>query len=185
MWIVIVSLLVVALFVYLMSTALTSNQKKNENREDTIRIIKCYHSNVDFVGNTWVYFSFQNLSSKAIKYLFFTVSFYNNVGDLVTRKLCKVVGPIHIDEVHNDGKHWQLYVGGEATKMRLTEVKIEYMDGTSASFLGENLQKINGYHRVLSYGEGNTDTQRALKQWNFSYVFISIIILISIIASAA
>ncbi|WP_333695485.1 hypothetical protein [Flavobacterium sp.] len=73
--------------------------------------------------------TFINTSTKTIKYIWFTVKSINPVGDLVSTKTLKGVGPI---KPNNEGEYIFDYVWFsdlvETTK--LLTVKIQYMDGS-------------------------------------------------------
>lgn len=81
---------------------------------------------------------FQNLSNKTIKYITFTVYYYNAVGDLVednisgkTSGTFKITGPI--DPKENVMFRDVLMYSKTCTKFYISDVKIEYMDGTIVS----------------------------------------------------
>lgn len=81
---------------------------------------------------------FQNLSDKTIKYITFTVYYYNAVGDLVednirgkTSGTFRITGPIKPKEnvIFRD----ILMYSSTCVQFYITDVKIEYMDGTIVS----------------------------------------------------
>lgn len=81
---------------------------------------------------------FQNLSNKTIKYITITVYYYNAVGDLVkdnisgkTSGTFKITGPI--DPKENVIFRDVLMYSSTCTKFYISDVKIEYMDGTIVS----------------------------------------------------
>ncbi len=112
-------------------------------KEATSNTGKCY-----FVGNFYVgkdsadgiflHWAAKNVTDKTIKYLTFTMEFYNAVGDLTaeeitkqTSKTVKVTGPI--------GPQESLYIKDivgysvDCQSIKITNLDIEYMDGTTFS----------------------------------------------------
>lgn len=88
--------------------ALVNEQKRQAEIEDArklIRVTKVAVSAPDSAGGVELYFNFINESEKTIKYVYFSVTFYNAVGDVVngqynygTVNYCKDTGPFATGE---------------------------------------------------------------------------------------
>lgn len=94
-----------------------------------------YYNSADGLYLAW---AAKNTSSKAIKYLTFTVAFYNSVGDPArdyitgqTSKTIRLIGPIEAGETF----FYRKIVGysSSCSLVKITNVTIEYMDGTKIS----------------------------------------------------
>ena len=147
----------------------TSDNKTNISQIDSveylfdvhnsIKITSCYFSRPDYCGGRDIYFRYQNLSKKTIKYLIFEVEFYNAVDDLVscfirnkTLFRCKDTGPIYPLKYNDKKTYWPLLIyNWQVTKMRLKTIEIEYMDGTTLEIEQDALRFILGYKS--EYGE--------------------------------
>ena len=91
--------------------------------------------------------SFLNLeSSKTIKYITFTVDPYNTIGNKATCNIRRysrfngtITGPINSGVWRgNDGYSWEhAWYNNTIVKVKLVEINIEYMDGTTMK-IGEN-----------------------------------------------
>lgn len=94
----------------------------------------------------WGYFDY----SKIIKYISFTVIPYNNVGDIQTCKISgksaitgTITGPISASDSFNPSNYgvptkWEnVWYNNTITWIKLTKVVVEYMDGTSYSYVNE------------------------------------------------
>lgn len=91
-----------------------------------------------------VYFNFKNNCDKTIKYMYFTIQFYNTVDDLQfvgndIESRCEIVGPYAPGEGLK-GEHWRYsyYTSQLDTyhigRIELTKLEIEYTDGTKVTF---------------------------------------------------
>jgi len=73
--------------------------------------------------------NFINMSKKKIKYLYITVRAVNAVGDLVTSKTAKAIGPILYNEV-GSYSYENLFFTKIIESIRITSIKVQYFDGT-------------------------------------------------------
>ena len=114
----------------------------------SIAITSCYLSKADYCGGRSVYFHFKNISKKTIKYLTWEGSFYNAVGDLVSceiRDYCTMRGTV-TGPIKPNGTNWDSYYWGcaiynyTARRIEITNIEIEYMDGTSLNIRGNEIQ---------------------------------------------
>lgn len=95
--------------------------------------------------------SFDNLSSKTIKYITFSAQAFNPVGDAVSDDItgrsirrCELTGPIEAKRLRA-GATWEcVWYNKTISTSRLTSIEIEYMDGSSLYISQEDLQKL-GY----------------------------------------
>lgn len=123
--------------------------KAKQDAQNTIKINKIWVSSPDSAGGVEVHISYTNKSSKTIKYFNFGFELLNGVGDVVTDGVGfgyrneKVqwggdtgpYGPGHTENGYN--KYWGKYYNTTIKSARLTNVEIEYMDGSSVSYSGE------------------------------------------------
>lgn len=119
-----------------------------EEVKHSIAITSYYLSKADYCGGRSVYFHFKNISKKTIKYLTWEGSFYNAVGDLVSceiRNYCTmrgtVTGPIKPNGTNWDSYYWDCVIYNyTARRIEITNIEIEYMDGTSLNIRGNEIQ---------------------------------------------
>lgn len=110
---------------------------------------------VNSAGGANVWLSFINNSPKSIKYVWFSVTFYNNVDDLVsceiqntnTRTL-KETGPIETGG--QGGGKWEAVIYNNSTEyIKIKSIKIQYMDNTTlivpSTFYQNNVREIWSY----------------------------------------
>ncbi|MCQ2419874.1 MAG: hypothetical protein MJ118_01930, partial [Clostridia bacterium] len=107
-----------------------------------IRVTKVAVSNPDSAGGVELYFNFVNNAPKTIKYVYFGVTFYNAVGDVVTCEYkrdkinnCYDTGPFETGEGRNGTWwHWGDFYNWEIKSCKLVSSSMEYMDGTTRTF---------------------------------------------------
>lgn len=88
-----------------------------------------------------MYFNFINESEKTIKYVYFSVTFYNAVGDVVngqynygTVNYCKDTGPFATGEGRTGTWwHWGDFYNWDIASVKLVDLSIEYTDGTTVT----------------------------------------------------
>lgn len=110
---------------------------------------------VNSAGGANVWLSYVNNSPKSIKYVWFSVTFYNNVDDLVlceiqntsTRTL-KETGPIIVGG--KGGGEWEAAIYNNSTEyIKIKSIKIQYMDNTivtmPSTFYQNNVREIWPY----------------------------------------
>lgn len=81
---------------------------------------------------------FKNISGRRIKYIRYKINFYNKVDDLLYTSSMKMTGPLEVNEYHTSVYEceydWKLSYHNvdkkSVGKIVLTEVEIEYFDGT-------------------------------------------------------
>lgn len=113
--------------------------------KNTVRIKKAYLSSPNSAGGIDVTIVFKNVSNKTIKYFRWTGYPINAVGDPVsctirdyTESGGTATGPIKPGATYGYGKIWEcVWYNYSAKKLILTEVNIEYMDGSSIT-IGKN-----------------------------------------------
>lgn len=123
------------------------------NVHNSIKITSCYFSRPDYSGGRDIYFRYQNLSNKVIKYVTFELEFYNAVNDVVScfirnRTLfrCLDTGPIYPLKFNDKKTYWpKLIYNWQVAKMHLKSIEIEYMDGTTLEIEENALRYILGY----------------------------------------
>ena len=125
--------------------ALVNEQKRQAEIEEArklIRVTKVAVSAPDSAGGVELYFNYINNSDKVIKYVNFSVTFYNAVGDLVKGKYnqgtvnyCYDTGPFKKGEGRTGTWwHWGDFYNWDITSVKLVDLSIEYTDGTTVTF---------------------------------------------------
>lgn len=121
--------------------------------KNSIRLTSYYLSGANSCGGRDIHFNYQNLSKKTIKYLDFSVTFYNAVGDLAydeIRGYCgfngRTTGPIKPNGSNYDSCLYECAIYNyQAKKMTLNSIRIEYMDGSVLRIDGADLKLVKGY----------------------------------------
>ena len=116
-------------------------QKEIEEAKKLIRVTKVAVSAPDSAGGVELYFNYINNSDKVIKYVNFSVTFYNAVGDVVKGKYdqstvnrCYDTGPFKKGEGRTGTWwHWGDFYNWDITSVRLVDLSIEYTDGTTVT----------------------------------------------------
>lgn len=116
-------------------------QKEIEEAKKLIRVTKVAVSAPDSTGGVELYFNYINNSDKVIKYVNFSVTFYNAVGDVVKGKYdqstvnrCYDTGPFKKGEGRTGTWwHWGDFYNWDITSVRLVDLSIEYTDGTTVT----------------------------------------------------
>ncbi len=124
-----------------------------EEIRSSIRITSYWLSSANSAGGRDIHFNYQNLSKKTIKYLTFSVTFYNAVDDLAyceIRDSCtfngRDTGPV-LPNRHSSGGYWENAIYNyQAKKMVLNTIKIEYTDSTSLTIEKDELTVLKGYN---------------------------------------
>ena len=110
--------------------------------ESLIRVTDVSISPPDSAGGIELYFNFINNSEKVIKYLYFSVTFYNRVDDIVWSKYdnepvshCQLTGPYAQGEgLSGKSWHWGDYYNWDIDRVELVGLSVEYTDGTTITF---------------------------------------------------
>ena len=116
-------------------------QKEIEEAKKLIRVTKVAVSAPDSAGGVELYFNYINNSDKVIKYVNFSVTFYNAVGDVVKGKYnqstvnrCYDTGPFKKGEGRTGTWwHWGDFYNWDITSVKLVDLSIEYTDGTAVT----------------------------------------------------
>ena len=122
-------------------------QDKLDLARSLFRVKRLYIGGHDSVGGVNVYFDFVNLSDKEIKYVNFSFSFYNSVGDYVRDEFgqstrCYYTGPVKKGEGTKSGWCWGKYYNWEIARVELDSLSLEYMDGTKVYFNDDQIAHI-------------------------------------------
>lgn len=132
----------------------------NKEKDDLLKTLKSYEKK-GFVVTSWSFsdhdkygnaldasFEIFNPTKKTIKYVWFTLAAYNPVGDIIGKpKTVNAVGPVKPYE----GGSWDfeyVFFSKIIDCMRISKVKIQYMDGTFREYPNPNL--------VMAEGEKNS-----------------------------
>ena len=116
-------------------------QKEIEEAKKLIRVTKVAVSAPDSAGGVELYFNYINNSDKVIKYVNFSVTFYNAVGDVVKGKYdqstvnrCYDTGPFKKGEGRTGTWwHWGDFYNWDIASVKLVDLSIEYTDGTTVT----------------------------------------------------
>lgn len=133
----------------LVAEALKSAQAK---AREIIRVTKLSKSKPNSAGGVDLFIGYKNMSDKVIKYATFVVTPYNKVGDVAT---CEIRGNSTfraMDEgPHKKGEgiagnynwYWEnAWYSWSISKLELSEIIIEYMDGTSVRLHGDDVKYV-------------------------------------------
>lgn len=121
--------------------------EKNKNK-NIIRVHSVYPDKPNSASGVDFHVVWTNSSDKVVKYADFTVVPYNAVGDIMTCSIRRnskftgrVTGPVNPGVRYGDGYSWEnAWYNNTITKVVLTEINIEYMDGSKVK-IGED--KVN------------------------------------------
>lgn len=127
--------------------AAAEKQAKLNEAKSLFRVKRIYAGSHDSVGGVYVYFDFVNLSDKPIKYVRFSFSFYNSVGDEVWDEFsqstsCYYTGPVYKGEGTESGWRWGKYYNWNIARVELDSLWLEYMDGTKYYFSDDQIAHI-------------------------------------------
>ena len=125
-------------------------QKEIEEAKSIIQVTKVAVSEPDSAGGVELYFNFVNKSEKTIKYVYFAVTFYNAVGDVVNGKYnygsvnyCQDTGPFATGEGRTGTWwYWGDFYNWDIKTVKLVSLSIEYMDGTTISLTPEQIEYV-------------------------------------------
>ena len=125
-------------------------QKEIEEAKKLIRVTKVAVSAPDSAGGVELYFNYINNSDKVIKYVNFSVTFYNAVGDVVKGKYdqstvnrCYDTGPFKKGEGRTGTWwHWGDFYNWDITSVKLVDLSIEYTDGTTVTFTKDQVDGV-------------------------------------------
>lgn len=116
----------------------------------TIKIKKAYLSSPNSAGGVDAHFIWKNVSKKTVKYLNWSGYPINAVGDPVSCEVRRVTesggmvtGPIKPGATYGYGTYWEcLWYNYSAKKLVLTEINIEYMDGSYINISKDELKYV-------------------------------------------
>ena len=124
--------------------------RRIELLKNTIKIKKAYLSSPNSAGGVDAHLVWKNVSNKTIKYLNWSGYPINAVGDPVSCEARgtiegggKVTGPIKPGATYGYGTYWDcLWYNYSAKKLVLTDIYIEYMDGSSININKDELKYV-------------------------------------------
>lgn len=125
-----------------------AKQKKIDNARSLIRVIRLYTSEPNSVGGVDLHIIWRNNSNKTIKYIRFSVTPYNAVGDPQSSEIggtssinAKVTGPINPGITYGEGYLWECaWYNNTITTVKLNGIEITYMDDSTASLNQDQVQ---------------------------------------------
>ena len=126
---------------------------REKELKNTIRIDGVWTSEPDFLGGVKLYINFTNMSENTIKYITFGIQLYNAVGDIVKCQLtgsipgdtygCHYTGPCEKgDGLSGTDVYYGKYYNSSIDHAKLVSVDIEYMDGSTVSIDGDEINII-------------------------------------------
>lgn len=123
------------------SLRIERKQERINDLKNTIKIISVYPSRPNSAGGVDVHTVWKNTSDKVIKYASFGWTPYNAVGDEVGCEIRgfqpaggRVTGPINPGQTYGYDYSWDcVWYNNTIRKIVLTDIRIEYMDGTTKS----------------------------------------------------
>lgn len=127
-------------------------QKKIAERDSIVRnsivITSTYLTRPNSAGGCDAHFYYKNLSDKTIKYLDWTGIVFNAVGDVVSCEARnqsefggRTTGPVK--KSGKNGGYWDCMIyNSSARKLKITNIYIEYMDGSTLELKDEDIDLI-------------------------------------------
>lgn len=151
--------IVIALIITLFWIVTSTPTKKDNGQNGIISMRQFKLTTVDFTGCRELYFGVNNLVDKTIKYVHFTVDFFNRVNDPVaTGKQYFLTGPI---STYMDNQMVTLYdivdSAKSITSAKIAQIVVDYMDGTSVTLAGTDLDAISGPKQTYEYDKTTTE----------------------------
>ena len=130
--------------------AAKAEEERKSALQNTIRVTRVWCSSPNSAGGVDAYVSFTNKSSKTIKYITWTVVPYNAVGDIVESEIGNTstanlsdTGPYKTGQGHGSGWYWDcIWYNSTITSIKLTNIEIEYTDGTSKTISGNDINYV-------------------------------------------
>ncbi len=133
----------------LAAEALKSVQEK---AREIIRVTRIAKSSPNSAGGVDLFIGYKNMSGKVIKYATFTIVPYNRVGDVAKSEIggtstfrAKDEGPHKKGEGLAGNKDWywkNAWYTWSIDRLELTEIYIEYMDGSSVRMSGDDVKYV-------------------------------------------
>jgi hypothetical protein len=123
---------------------------KEEQLRGTIRVASVVTDDPNSAGGVDLSIRWQNRSAKTVKYAHFSVVAYNSVGDPVECTIRgyseftgQVTGPIRPGSWSGEGRSWEnAWYNNSIVRGKLTEIRIEYTDGTTAAISGDDVKYV-------------------------------------------
>lgn len=127
-----------------------AKKSAKEKYRSIIRVSKVYPSEPNSADGVDLHIVWTNKSDKEIKYAYFTVVPYNAVGDIVTCDITgestfigKETGPFRKGEGRDDSWRFECaWYNNTIDYVELTEISIDYIDGTSETLSGDQIEYI-------------------------------------------
>lgn len=126
------------------------SRTQEEKLRQIIRVAAVTTSSPNSAGGVDLSIRWQNRSSKRVKYAWFDVVAYNRVGDPVSCSIRgyseftgKVTGPIEPGAWYGEYASWEnAWYNYSIVRARLSGVRVEYMDGSTASISPEDAKYV-------------------------------------------
>lgn len=138
---------------------LPDNKTELEDFKKSVSIIKYFTNEPNSAGGVDCNVIWKNLSSKTVKYAYFTVKPYNAVNDPVKSEISsslyddgtitlKVTGPVRANSIDGYNTYWEcMWYNSTIDYMKITGIEIEYMDGTKISTSDQKIIESIGFVR--------------------------------------
>lgn len=104
----------------------------------------------------------RNMSSRSIKYIYYTVKFTNNVGDEIDNSLfgnrLTLTGPVEPGQIGGGESYWPSVIfdsKGQIKEWIITDIEIEYNDGDIIIIEGDVVQNDDSVDEVGQKSDGN------------------------------
>lgn len=122
-----------------------AEQSERDRVRSVVRVRRVWTDDPNSAGGVDLHIVWQNTSSKTVKYATFTVEPYNAVGDVVSCSIRdhsqfsgQVTGPVRPGTVSGAGKVWETaWYNPTIVRARLVSIHLEYTDGSTADFSGD------------------------------------------------
>jgi hypothetical protein len=112
-----------------------------------------------------IHISAKNMSSRSIKYIYYTVMFTNNVGDEIDNSLfgnrLSFTGPVEPGQIGGRDSYWPSVIfdsKGQIKEWMITEIEIEYSDGDTIIIEGDDVQNNDSFDAVGQKSDENAES---------------------------
>jgi hypothetical protein len=127
-----------------------ASRSERDRVRSVLRVSRLSVDDPNSAGGVDVRVRFQNRSEKTIKYARFSVTPYNAVGDVVSCRIrgysnatLSVTRPVRPGVWYGDDTVWEtVWYNSTIVRGQLTSVEIEYMDGSTATLSGTEIEHI-------------------------------------------
>ncbi|WNS46511.1 hypothetical protein [Paenibacillus sp. MMS20-IR301] len=127
-----------------------ASQSAKSKARSILRVSESWSSEPNSAGGVDLHIKWQNNSTKVAKYVYFSVEPYNAVEDIVGSEIGgtttftgRETGPFEQGSGSDGSNYWEnAWYNNTITHVKLTQVTVDYMDGSTVTIQGEDLNYI-------------------------------------------